>query len=101
MGVGVHGTVILKWTGKIFESETNVPHVVHRWKYNFFRYQFVMWHWPEIMMWEWDIHPRYNKATESWRENYMDNVSIEISLLTHASLPTKVTDHQTVVLFTK
>ena len=30
VGNRIHGTVILQWNAKLFESEANVPHVEHR-----------------------------------------------------------------------
>ena len=44
---------------------------------------------------------RYNKATGSWRDNDVDNASIEIYFSEHTELSTRVTYHQTVVLFTE
>ena len=32
VGSIVHGTVRLCWIENIFESESNVPHMVHRWR---------------------------------------------------------------------
>ena len=53
------------------------------------------------MMWECDILSQYNKATESWRNNDVDNASIEISLAAHPSMLKERADHNAVVLFTK
>ena len=58
VGVRTHITVIFQWTEKIFESEGNVPHLVHRWRPELLQYQFVIWHRPERMIWECDMLPR-------------------------------------------
>ena len=58
---------------KIFESEANVPHVVHRWRSKCLQCQFVIWNRPERMMWECDMLSHYKNATKLWRENDVDN----------------------------
>ena len=40
---------------QIFESEANLPHVVHIWGSKLLQYKFLIWHRPEILMWEFDI----------------------------------------------
>ena len=60
---------------KIFKLEANIPHVLHRWQAELFQYKFVIWHRPEKNMWECDMLSRCNKATESWRDNNVDNAS--------------------------
>ena len=47
---------------KFFESEANVPHVVHRWLAKLLQYRFVIWDRPARMMWECDILSRYKKS---------------------------------------
>ena len=53
-------------TEKIFESEANLPHLVHIWKDELLQYQLVIWHRPR-MMWEFNIMSLYNKVTELCR----------------------------------
>ena len=60
---------------KLFESEANVPHVVHRRRSNFLQYKFVIWHRLERMIWDCDMMLQYNKATKSWRYNDVENPS--------------------------
>ena len=86
---------------KLFESEANVPHVVHRRKAELLHYQFLMWHRPERTMWECDIFLQYNKATESWRENDAENAPTEVSLTAHSEMAKERADHQPVVIRTK
>ena len=62
-GIIIHGTVILHWTEIVFESEDNVPHVVHRWRDEFLKYQFVICHQLARMVWECVMLSHYNKAT--------------------------------------
>ena len=50
VGVRIYGTVRLQWTEKIFESEANVPHVVHRWQSKMLQYQLVIWNQPASMI---------------------------------------------------
>ena len=66
-------TIRLQWNEKLFLSETNVPHVVHRWQDKMLKYKFVIWHQPERMMWECDMLSHYKNATKLWRENDVDN----------------------------
>ena len=44
---------------------------------------------------------QYNKATESWRENDVDNASTEVSLSAHLAIVKERVDYNPVVLFTK
>ena len=44
---------------------------------------------------------QYNKATESWRDNAMDNAPIEVSLAAQSEMVKERADQQTVVLFKK
>ena len=57
--------IVVDW--KIFESEANVPHMVHRWRDKLLQYQLVLWHRSEMMMWECNMMLQYNKATQPWR----------------------------------
>ena len=69
---------------KCFESEANVPHVVHRWRAEFLQYQLVIWNQPARMTWECDMLSKYNRYTESWTENYVEKASTEVSLATNS-----------------
>ena len=53
------------------------------------------------MMWECDMLSQYNKATESWSKNDVENASSEVSLAAHPSMVNEVADHQPLVLFKK
>ena len=52
------------------------------------------------MMSECDMMLQYKKATESWRENDVDNSSTEVSLAANSAMVKERADHQPVVLFT-
>ena len=53
------------------------------------------------MMWYCGMLLRYKKATESRRNNVVENVSIEVSLAGNLAMERERADHQPVVLFTK
>ena len=57
---GSEFTVLSDFSGLkiLFESEANVPHVVHRWISELLQYQFVIWNQTERMMWECDMLPK-------------------------------------------
>ena len=84
---------------KIYESESNVPHVVHIQKTGLLPYQFLIWHQSSRMMWECDRISQYNRDAESWRENKVENESTEVSLAAHSEPAKEVMDHPPVVLF--
>ena len=72
---GSEFTVLTDCSGlqKFFESEANVPHVIHRWRAELLQYQFVIEHRPARMMWECDMLSRYNRVTEAWRQEKEKN----------------------------
>ena len=53
------------------------------------------------MMWECEILPLYNKATESCGNNDVDNSSTKFYLETQSEMVKKGADHRSFILFTK
>ena len=85
----------------LFESDANLPQVVHRWQEKLLQYQFVICHRPGMMMWECKILSRYNKATELWSNNDVDNASTKVSLEEYSEMVKTGVEHQPVIIFTK
>ena len=68
----------------IFQSVSNVTHVVHRWRAKLLQCQFAIWNLPERMMWECDMLLQYKKihriVERQWYGEYINRSDLGSTL---------------------
>ena len=74
---GVHHSENCSGLETFFENTEHASHVVQRWKVELLQFHFVLEHHPAGMMWDYKMLSRYNRATDRWREEAVEDMKIE------------------------